>query len=267
MPRDLGDVLHYFMPEATPGSDASLARVDEKARPRRAVPTALPMVAVPIGHCDVVRAALMWNLAFEIDRLGGRSALVVPAQDSASALWPQTDTHSLATRVVVTGARTLAELYRDALDIAVSCAADPIEGGIVLVRVPPEWLSESAGAGRLLRWSLLFSSSDSRELLETYGIGKLLLSADPGAKVGVTIHGARRMSEARDAFSRLARSTERHLERELLSYGLLVDDLDVYRAIVAQRPIGLAHPQSAAARALRDVAGLLLEDARKVAIA
>jgi MinD-like ATPase involved in chromosome partitioning or flagellar assembly len=45
------------------------------------------------------------------------------------------------------------------------------------------------------------------------------------------------------------------------SYGLLVDALHVYRAIVAQRPIGLAHPQSPAARALRDVAQLLLTDA------
>ena len=45
-----------------------------------------------------------------------------------------------------------------------------------------------------------------------------------------------------------------------------VHDLDVYRAIVAQRPIGLDHPQSPAARALRDVAGLLLEDARKASV-
>ena len=35
-----------------------------------------------------------------------------------------------------------------------------------------------------------------------------------------------------------------------------------HRAIVARRPIGLEHPQSPAARALRDVARLVLEDAR-----
>jgi MinD-like ATPase involved in chromosome partitioning or flagellar assembly len=52
-----------------------------------------------------------------------------------------------------------------------------------------------------------------------------------------------------------------------VSYGLLVDDLHVYRAIVARRPIGLEHPQSPAARALRDVARLVLEDARKIALA
>jgi len=36
---------------------------------------------------------------------------------------------------------------------------------------------------------------------------------------------------------------------------------------VSQRPIGIEHPQSRAARALRDVAQLVLEDARKFAIA
>jgi MinD-like ATPase involved in chromosome partitioning or flagellar assembly len=47
-----------------------------------------------------------------------------------------------------------------------------------------------------------------------------------------------------------------------VSYGLLVDDLHIYRASVAHRPIGLEHPQSRAARALRDVAQLLLDDAQ-----
>ena len=82
----------------------------------------------------------------------------------------------------------------------------------------------------------------------------------------MTIHGARRISDAERAFDRLADVASRHLRRTPVSYGLLVDDLHVYRAIVARRPIGLEHPQSPAARALRDVAQLVLEDARKSAI-
>ena len=46
---------------------------------------------------------------------------------------------------------------------------------------------------------------------------------------------------------------------------LVVDDLHVYRAIVSRRPIGIEHPQSRAARALRDVARLVLDDARSLA--
>ena len=87
------------------------------------------------------------------------------------------------------------------------------------------------------------------------------------ASVGVTIHGARRIADAESAFLHLADVASRWLRRELVSYGLLVDDLHIYRAIVARRPIGLEHPQSRAARALRDVARMLLEDTRGAAVA
>jgi hypothetical protein len=114
---------------------------------------------------------------------------------------------------------------------------------------------------------LLLSTADRRELMETYAIAKPLLAADREARVGVTIHGARRIHEAERAFHHLARVASRHLGRTPISYGLLVDDLHVYRAIVARRPIGIEHPQAPAARALRDVATLVLEDARKLAVA
>ena len=71
------------------------------------------------------------------------------------------------------------------------------------------------------------------------------------------------MGDAEAAFSRLANAAWRQLQLSLTSYGLLVDDLHVYQAIVAQRPIGMVHPQSPAARSMGDVAQLLLEDARK----
>ena len=65
------------------------------------------------------------------------------------------------------------------------------------------------------------------------------------------------------SFGTLANAAWRQLQLSLTSYGLLVDDLHVYQAIVAQRPIGMVHPQSPAARSMGDVAQLLLEDARK----
>jgi hypothetical protein len=58
----------------------------------------------------------------------------------------------------------------------------------------------------------------------------------------------------------------RHLGRSPQSYGLLADDLHVYRAIAARRPIGLEHPQSRAARALGDVARMLWSDAQKMSL-
>ena len=264
MPRDLADVLHYLLPEAEPKA-ARTPPVHAGPTPARR-PAALPLVGVPIGERDVVRSALTWNLAVEVARLGARAVVVAPKSEGDEALLPVSGIGPVGVEVVHSDARGLGELHRHAIDVAVDRAAEAPEGGVVFVRIPPPWLAGLAESSSLLRWCLLFTSGDARELLETYGIAKLILGANECARVGITVHGARRLADAEQAFARLTRSTERHLGRELASYGLLVDDLDVYRAIVARRPIGLAHPQSPAARALRDVARLVLDDAREMAV-
>jgi hypothetical protein len=269
MPSDLADVLHYFLPEAGTVGDAP-AR-DHAPEPFMRRPfdepkriAALPLVCVPIGEQDVVRAAFAWNLAVETARLGGRAAVVAPISDDSEALWPGHGLEPMGADVILTKASNLAALYRDALDVAVERAVDANDGGVIYVRVPPAWLRNQADGNSLLRWTLMFTSSDRRDLLETYGLAKLLCrSGSRASRLGVTVHGARGIGEAAAAFERLSDNASRHLGRDLTSYGLLVDDLHVYRAIVAQRPIGLVHPQSAAARSLKDVAELVLEDARK----
>ena len=134
-------------------------------------------------------------------------------------------------------------------------------GGLVLVQVRPSWLGEAAKGDRLLRWTLLFTAPEPRELDETHTLIRRLFIAAPWVRVGVTIHGVRSIDEARGAFDTLSSALEPELRPRLLSYGLLLDDLDVYRAIVNRRPIGVIRPQSRAARALADVARLLLSDA------
>ena len=274
MPRDLGDVLHYFIPEAEVDEDRDFAesppaRAASSGGPRPGVrrpPAALPLLGVPIGGHDVVRAAFTWNLAVEVARLGGRATLVAPDEDGGSPLWPAPGPGPLGAEVVLSPATDLGALHRAALDLAVSRAPEADAGGLVLVRIPPLWLRDAGEGGGLLRWVLLFSSAERCDLLEAYGITKLLVRANPRAEVGVTVHGARRIRDAEQAFSKLTGASMRHLGHDLASYGLLVDDLDVYCAIVAQRPIGLSHPQSPAARALRDVAQMVLDGARKRAV-
>jgi hypothetical protein len=267
LPRDLSDVLHYFIPEAdaAPESRRRAAWDGEDLRPDH--PAALAVVGVPLAAGDVVRAALLWNVVVEVARMGGRAVLISPEQVAGTAPWPAPGVGPLGAEVVASGAGELGALHRDALDLAVDQAANAAgEGGLIFVHVPPLWLREASAAAGLLRWTLLFSSTERNDLIETYGIAKLLVSVNPKASVGVTIHGTRARGEAEAAFARLQHAARRHLQRELSSYGLLVDDLHVYRAIVAQRPVGLAHPQSPAAHALRDVAQLLLDDSRKLAV-
>ena len=266
MPRDLSDVLHYFLPHPGDGeelraSDAVSCLPDGELRP------ALPTLALPVGDRDVVRAALAWNLTVEIARLGGCATLVTRARPGGSALWPDAGRGPVGAEAVHAEAKDLGDLYRSALDVAVARSVDASEGGLVLVCVPPAWLRPPNDGHGLLRWVLLLTTADRRELMETYAIAKPLLSGDADTRVGVTIHGARKVAEAERAFVHLANVAARHLGRTPVSYGLLVDDLHVYRAIVARRPIGLEHPQAPAARALRDVARLVLEDARTAAVA
>jgi len=268
VPRNLGDVVDYFLPRAGAAPPARRARSsDGPPRPAGDRPAALPIVALPVGERDVVRAAFAWNLAVEVSRLGACATLLAPADAASAPLWPESGPGPVGTEVVMTEAGDLPELGRAALDLAVSRAAECEAGGLVLVRVPPAWLAGGSDSRALLRWVLLFTAGEPREMLEAYALAKAVFARHPEARVGITIHGARRIADAEQAFHRLADVALRHLGRSFVSYGLLVDDLHVYRGIVARRPIGLEHPQSRAARALRDVARLLLEDAGRWPVA
>jgi len=284
--RKLEDVLDYFLPAAGAPSSALGASAHSGAEPkgvnharsawspgsapaqrtRAERPAALPILALPIGDRDFVQAAFAWNLAVELARLGATARLLAPADPAAASLWPPCGREPIGARLELVRAANLCELNRAALDAAVSRAADANSGGVILARVPPAWLEGAAEGRALLRWVLLFAATASEDLRETYGLAKRVLRAGPSPRIGITIHGVRRIEEAERAFARLADTTQRHLGHPIVSYGLLVDDLHIYRAIVAQRPIGLEHPQCRAARALRDVARLLLDDAQDHAL-
>ena len=88
MPRDLADVLHYFMPELG-GDDPPPSQLDSPAvgtRPPDADSTnrsetrkdALPLAAVPIGEHEIVRASLVSSLADEVAALGGDATILTP---------------------------------------------------------------------------------------------------------------------------------------------------------------------------------------------
>lgn len=252
MKRGLADVLHYFIPEL-PASESEAAD--------GTVETAgVPVVAIPLGDGDVVRASLVWNLAVEVARLGVSGTIVAPALERAASLWPDPGDGPLGTELVLTFAEDPGELAAAARDVATG-RAEAGSPGVVFLRVPPPWLEKRTSALPFLRRVLLLTSPDPRELVETYALAKRCFALGAGS-IGVTIHGARSVTEAEQAFLRLARTAERHQGRVLESYGVLVDDLHVYRSIVSRRPIGLTHPHAPAARALRDVAKLLVGDLR-----
>jgi len=260
VPRELADVLHHFFPEqehgAPPDADAAPALPGAAALPGTA---ALPIAAVPLEGEDAVGAALLWNLGVEVARHGGRCVLLRPEGDAPDAAWPPAGRQPLGAELVTCRARDLGALYRVAVELAVRQGG---AAGIVLVQVPPAWIAAPGDGAALLDWTLLLTTCVGADLRTTYALARRLVAARPTVRLGVTIHDAPSRRAAEAAVGSLARVVRSRLGRDLTSYGLLVDDLHVYRLVAAERPIGLTHPQSLAARALHDVAGLLLEDAR-----
>ena len=271
MARDLSKEVLPSEPELSHSPDASNTRADTHPSPVATVALSdrerpsLPVLALPIGDQDVLRAAFAWNLTVEMARLGARALLVTPEVDDPSPLWPDSSEKPLGAELVKIPHANPRSVASQVKRLAATRHATHQRGGILLLRIPPIWLRRPAEIRDWLRWTLLFSTARADDLRETYALGKLVTQVSPQAQLGLTIHGIDRREQAENSYQRVALAFQKHLHRELLSYGLLVDDLLIYRTIAAQKPIGLCHPQSIAARAMRDVASTLLEDARKIA--
>ena len=241
MAREHADVLHYFLDDAPPRAAAELA----------------PVVAVPLAAGDVLRASFVWNLAVELARTGARPLVAVPSGARyADELLPDPPLGGLlAPEVAHVSAEDLAGF---------AGALRPLRRrarGLALALVPPAWLGACAGS-EILAWTLVFARPEDDQLDAATALAERAAAAAPSARLGVTLHGVGSVDEARDAFERLAGLARPALRARLWSYGVLLDDLDVYRGLVQRTAVGLARPQSRAARALADVARLLLDDAR-----
>jgi hypothetical protein len=276
VPRDLADVLHYFMPELTPdaaGTPASVLRptsaeVDASRTHRvsEARPNALPIVAVPISDQQIVCASLVSGIADHIASLGGDATILTPSTPNSKRLFLRSSVPSQGARVQTSRADSLSSLFSAAVELSETRADDADGGGVVLVRVPPAWLRGAEDASELLDWVLLFSATDSRSLADTYALAAWVLGENPGGEIGVTIYGASDQREAEEAFGALAQSVEQRLGLSVASYGLIIEDLDVYRAILTGRALGQANPQSLAAGGVREAAKLVFERARKAEV-
>jgi hypothetical protein len=237
-------VIHYFLDDAG----------EERAAP--------PLLALPIGEKEPLRLAFVWNLAVELARRGVRPSLHVPESSTLRDLLPAPAVGGvLAPELVLCGARTLPDFQRDVARAARPGRGDAIRLGIV----PCEWLADpgdARAAADLFRWTLLFAAPDPTDLEAAADLASRLADAAPAGVLGVTVHAVESVAEAKAAFEQVAGPFEAKKGRPLRSYGLLLDDLLVYRGVVERRPVVLSHPQSLAARALADLAGLVLADAR-----
>ena len=260
MARELSDVLHYMLPDA--GTERAPSH--EGTAVHRAPETgALCPLAVPVGERDVVRVAFVWNLTVEIARAARNALLLVPDDPALEPLReslpaPASLEEGVGPEFAFSGAQDLGALARDARDLG---HGRPERGPTLApTLVPLRWIRPDPDGAQLLRRPLLFATPDASDLQSTQTVLERIFEAAPDAEPGVTIHGVTTIEEAERTFERLALRCETGLGRPLRSYGLLLDDLQVYRAVVDRRSVASSQPHSLAARALADVARLLLAD-------
>ncbi len=238
MARELADVLHHFLGEAPPGErvgPASLALLSEAD--------------------DAFAVGVTWNLAHELARLGLAVAWVTSLADEE--LLPPDATPGL-TRLL-SPAQDLAGLARAGAEAAakLGAARGP---GLVLVRIPPGWITPGDAADALLAWTLQLTAPDSGQRSHTIAVARRTRAARPGARLGVAICDVRNVREAELAFDALAHECAGRSEVQLTSYGVLLDDAELYRSLLARRPLALLRPDARATRSVADVASLLRAD-------
>jgi hypothetical protein len=249
MPRELGDVLHYFAPELTGGAVSAAEAADR----------ALPLVGVPLAGVDPVRGALLWNLAVEAARQGANTALLAPRSLCATPAWPLSGRGPLGAQAIRIDSDEAADVAQRAEEWV--RAATSRDRSLALAALPASCLSKAADAAVLLRWTLLLVRPDEIGTRETWTVLEAIATHARDAQIGVTLFSVRTLAEARDCFERLAAAADEKLGAKLISYGVLVDDVHLSRSIVTGRPIALASAHAASARALTDVASMLLSDA------
>jgi len=233
--RELGDVLHYFLDEDAPHGRAARC---------------LALVAEPD---ELLGVALLWNLAHELASRGSAAAWVTSISDEE--LLPGEVTPGI-TRLL-SPATDLGGLARAVREASAKLRASRVPG-LVLTRVPPAWLEPGPLARELLARALLLSVPGAEGRAETLARGARIARCCPDARIGVTLHGVRSVSEAAAAFDALAGAASE--PGSFWSYGLLLEDHRLYEALLARRPVARHCPESRAAHALRDVARLLQED-------
>ena len=238
MARELADVLHHFLGDAVSGE--------------RLGPATLALLSEPD---DAFAVTVTWNLAHELARRGLAVAWVTSLADEE--LLPPDATPGL-TRLL-SPAQELSGLARAVSEAIAKLAASPTPG-LVLVRVPPGWIAPGPAAERTLAWTLQLVAPDLEQRIRAISIARRVLAARPAARVGAVLHDVRNVREAERAFTALTRECVERSHARLVSYGVLLDDADLYRSLLARRPLTLLRPDARATRAVADVANLLRSD-------
>lgn len=108
---------------------------------------------------------------------------------------------------------------------------------------------------------LLVTTPEPTAVTDAYALVKMVSRRDLKKPIRVLVNKAESKQEADDIMTRLATVSEKFLSLKLLKLGYILYDESVVRAVKQQKPFLIGFPRSHAARAVTEVAALLLADA------
>jgi flagellar biosynthesis protein FlhG len=106
---------------------------------------------------------------------------------------------------------------------------------------------------------ILVTTPEPTSLVDAYAMVKVVHLRDPKKPFWVLVNNGQNMDEAEETIAQLQAATERFLGRTLQVLGMIPTDAFLLQAVRQQRCVAQVFPRSPAARALQQMARLLLE--------
>jgi flagellar biosynthesis protein FlhG len=101
---------------------------------------------------------------------------------------------------------------------------------------------------------MVVTTNDLTSMTDAYALIKTLVTHRPEMTVGLLVNDARSPAEGAETYRKVCHVSRKFLGRELLSLGTIPSDSQLERSVMERRPLVVAHPRAAAARAIEDLA-------------
>lgn len=107
---------------------------------------------------------------------------------------------------------------------------------------------------------IIITTPEPTAITDAYGIIKVIASANREVPIRVVVNMVKNEKEAEEVTERLSAVSQRFLGLDLAKLGFIPTDAIVSKAVKEQQPFVLAHPRSAAAQSINQIANRLINE-------
>lgn len=113
---------------------------------------------------------------------------------------------------------------------------------------------------------LLITTPEPTSITDAYALIKLLASKQKSKKVKVIVNRADNQIEATDIFNKLNTVSKRFLSMELDSFGFVLNDECVSKAVKMQKPFSICFPKCSAAKMIKEISEKLTSGDKELSV-